>query len=315
MSALAAHFLVGPTGSGKSAVAQHLALKSRPPRPVLAADSMTIYRGMDVGTAKPDAADRAAVPSFGFDLVDPDRPFSVGDWLAAVRAAAPAIAACGAPPIVVGGTGLYVKCLTEGLDGAPTDPVHRAAAEALLNAEGLEALQAAARALNPAEFAKLRDPENPRRVVRAYELLAAGQPLPVAAERPKPKLAGLALPPNELRARIARRARQMFAYGLVEEVRALRAKYPALSDTARHAIGYEEAARVLDGEIPEEEAIRRTALRTGQYAKRQMTWFRHQADVVWIDVGPRDDVERLSGKVQAIWHTHGPAALRLDPAT
>lgn len=311
MSALAAHFLVGPTGSGKSAVAQHLALKSRPPRPVLAADSMTIYRGMDVGTAKPDAADRAAVPSFGFDLVDPDRPFSVGDWLAAVRAAAPAIAACGAPPIVVGGTGLYVKCLTEGLDGAPTDPVHRAAAEALLNAEGLEALQAAARALNPAEFAKLRDPENPRRVVRAYELLAAGQPLPVAAERPKPKLAGLALPPNELRARIARRARQMFAYGLVEEVRALRAKYPALSDTARHAIGYAEAARVLDGQLPEEEAIRLVAVRTGQYAKRQMTWFRHQADVVWIEVGPRDGIERLAGKVQAVWRTHGPAALRI----
>ena len=148
MSALAAHFLVGPTASGKSAVAQYLALLGRPPRPVLSADSMTIYRGMDVGTAKPDAADRAAVPSFGFDLVDPDRPFSVGDWLAAIRAAAPAIAACGAPPIVVGGTGLYVKCLTEGLDSAPVDPVHRAAAETLLNAEGLAALQAAARALN-----------------------------------------------------------------------------------------------------------------------------------------------------------------------
>ena len=315
MSALAAHFLVGPTASGKSAVAQYLALLGRPPRPVLSADSMTIYRGMDVGTAKPDAADRAAVPSFGFDLVDPDRPFSVGDWLAAVRAAAPAIAACGAPPIVVGGTGLYVKCLTEGLDSAPVDPVHRAAAETLLNAEGLAALQAAARALNPAEFAKLRDPENPRRVVRAYELLAAGQPLPAAEERPRPKLAGLALPPEELRARIARRARQMFAYGLVEEVRALRAKYPALSDTARHAIGYEEAARVLDGQIPEEEAIRLVAVRTGQYAKRQMTWFRHQADVVWIEVGPRDGVERLAGKVQAVWRTHGPAALRLDPAT
>ena len=311
MSALAAHFLVGPTGSGKSAVAQHLALKSRPPRPVLAADSMTIYRGMDVGTAKPDAADRAAVPSFGFDLVDPDRPFSVGDWLAAIRAAAPAIAACGAPPIVVGGTGLYVKCLVEGLDAAPSDPDRRAAAEALLKAEGLAALQAATRALDPAQYARLRDPENPRRVVRAYELLSAGHPLPATEERPKPKVAGLLLPPAELKARIARRARQMFAYGLVEEVRALRAKYPALSDTARHAIGYEEAGLVLDGRIPEEEAIRRTALRTGQYAKRQMTWFRHQADVVWIDVGPRDDVERLSGKVQAIWHTHGPAALRI----
>ncbi|MGD9612452.1 MAG: tRNA (adenosine(37)-N6)-dimethylallyltransferase MiaA [Kiritimatiellia bacterium] len=311
MSVLAAHFLVGPTASGKSALAQHLALKSRPPRPVLAADSMTIYRGMDVGTAKPDAAERRSVPSFGFDLVDPDRPFSVGDWLAAVRAAAPAIAACGVPPIVVGGTGLYVKCLTEGLDSAPADPERRAAAEALLRVEGLEALQAAARALNPAEYAKLRDPENPRRVVRAYELLAAGHPLPVAEERPRPKLAGLALPPDELRARIARRARQMFAYGLVDEVRALREKFPVLSDTARHAIGYEEAGLVLDGKISEEEAIRRTALRTGQYAKRQMTWFRHQADVVWIDVGPRDDVERLSGKVQAIWRTHGPAALRI----
>ena len=315
MSALTAHFLVGPTASGKSAVAQYLALLGHPTRPILAADSMTIYRGMDVGTAKPEAADRAAVPSFGFDLVDPDQPFSVGDWLAAVRAAAPAIAACGAPPIVVGGTGLYVKCLTEGLDSAPVDPAHRAAAEALLNAEGLAALQAAARALNPAEFAKLRDPENPRRVVRAYELLAAGQPLPVVEERPRPKLAGLALPPDELRARIARRARQMFAYGLVEEVRALRAKYPALSDTARHAIGYAEAARVLDGQLPEEEAIRLVAVRTGQYAKRQMTWFRHQADVVWIEVGPRDGIERLAGKVQAVWRTHGPAALRLDPAT
>ena len=311
MSALAAHFLVGPTASGKSAVAQYLALLGHPTRPILSADSMTIYRGMDVGTAKPEAADRAAVPSFGFDLVDPDRPFSVGDWLAAIRAAAPAIAACGAPPIVVGGTGLYVKCLTEGLDSAPTDPVHRAAAETLLNAEGLEALQAAARALNPAEFAKLRDPENPRRVVRAYELLASGQPLPVVEERPRPKLAGLALAPDELRARIARRARQMFAYGLVEEVRALRAKYPALSDTARHAIGYEEAARVLDGQLPEEEAIRLVAIRTGQYAKRQMTWFRHQADVVWIEVGPRDGIERLAGKVQAVWRTHGPAALRI----
>lgn len=311
MSALAAHFLVGPTASGKSAVAQYLALLGHPTRPILSADSMTIYRGMDVGTAKPEAADRAAVPSFGFDLVDPDRPFSVGDWLGAIRAAAPAIAACGAPPIVVGGTGLYVKCLTEGLDSAPTDPVHRAAAEALLNAEGLEALQAAARALNPAEFAKLRDPENPRRVVRAYELLASGQPLPVVEERPRPKLAGLALPPDELRARIARRARQMFAYGLVEEVRALRAKCPALSDTARHAIGYEEAARVLDGQLPEEEAIRLVAVRTGQYAKRQMTWFRHQADVVWIEVGPRDGIERLAGKVQAVWRTHGPAALRI----
>ncbi len=313
MSELAAHFLVGPTASGKSAVAQYLAQLSRPPRPVISADSMAIYRGMDLGTAKPDAAERAAVPSFGFDLVAPDRPFSVGDYLAALRAAAPEIAACGAPPIVVGGTGLYVRCLTEGLGSAAgADPVHRAAAEALLQAEGLEALQAATRALAPEQYDRLRDPENPRRVVRAYELLASGHELPVAEERPRPKIAGLLLPPEELRARIARRARQMFAYGLVEEVRGLREQYPALSETARHAIGYEEAGLVLDGEISEEEAIRRTALRTGQYAKRQMTWFRHQADVVWVEVNPDHPTERIAGFVQKIWHAHGPAALRLD---
>ncbi len=311
MTALSAHVLVGPTASGKSAVALHLAQRARPPRPILSADSMTVYRGLDIGTAKPDAAERAAVPSFGFDLVDPDRTFSAGDYLEAIRAAAPAIAAGGAPPIVVGGTGLYVKCLTEGLDAAPSDPERRAAAEALLAAEGLAALQAATRALDPRQYARLRDPENPRRVVRAYELLASGHSLPAAEERPKPKIAGLRLPPDELRARIARRARQMFAYGLVDEVRALRARFPALSETARHAIGYEEAGLVLDGAIAEEEAIRRTTLRTHQYAKRQMTWFRHQADVVWIDVGPRDDTERLSGKVRQVWSLHGPAPLRL----
>ena len=313
MSTLSAHILVGPTASGKSAVAQYLAQLSRPPRPILSADSMTVYRGMDVGTAKPDAAERAAVPSFGFDLADPDRTFSVGDYLAAMRAAAPAIAACRATPIVVGGTGLYVKCLTEGLDSAAVaDPVHRAAAEALLQAEGLEALQAAVRALDPAQYGRLRDPENPRRVVRAYELLASGHPLPVAEERPRPKVAGLFLPPDELRARIARRARQMFAYGLVEEVRALRAKFPALSETARHAIGYEEAGLVLDGTISEEEGIRRTALRTGQYAKRQMTWFRHQAGGVWVEVDPDHSTERIAGFVQKIWNSHGPASLRLS---
>ncbi len=308
---LYADILVGPTASGKSAVALHLALAARPPRPILSADAMAIYRGMDLGTAKPDAADRAAVPTYGLDLADPDQLFSAGDWLDAVRAAAPALAAGGAAPIVVGGTGLYVKCLVEGLDAAPSDPDRRAAAEALLKAEGLAALQAATRALDPAQYARLRDPENPRRVVRAYELLSAGHPLPATEERPKPKVAGLLLPPAELKARIARRARQMFAYGLVEEVRALRAKQPVLSETARHAIGYAEAGRVLDGELAEEEAIRLVALRTGQYAKRQMTWFRNQADVVWVEVDPRESTERVAARVQQVWHAHGPVALRL----
>jgi len=310
---LAVHILVGPTASGKSMVAHELASTAHPVRPILSADSMAIYRGMDIGTAKPEARERETVPSFGFDLVDPDHPFSVGDYRAAIQAALPAIAACGATPILVGGTGLYVRALTEGLDSAAvTDPAPRAKAEALLKSEGLEALQAAARALNPAEYAHLRDPENPRRVIRAYELLASGHPLPVATDRPRPKIAGLRLPPEELHARIERRARQLFAHGLVEEVRGLRERYPALSETAQKAIGYQEAGQVLDGRIPEEEGIRLTALRTRQYAKRQMSWFRNQADVVWVDVRPEDPVRKIAGRVARIWATHGPTALKLD---
>ena len=209
MSQLYADILVGPTASGKSAVAQFLAQQT-PPRPIISADSMAIYRGMDIGTAKPTAAERAAVPSFGFDLAPPDQPFSAGNYLAAIRAAIPAITAAQATPIVVGGTGLYVKALTLGLDPPPSNPELRAQAENILQTHGLPALQAATRALNPAEYAKLRDPENPRRVIRAYELLAAGHPLPRPSDRPRPPMAGLLLPSDELHARIARRARQMF---------------------------------------------------------------------------------------------------------
>ena len=310
---LAVHILVGPTASGKSAVAYEIATSSRPVRPILSADSMAIYRGMDIGTAKPEPQERAAVPTYGIDLVDPDKPFSVGDYRAAIQAATPALATCGAIPILVGGTGLYVRCLTEGLDSAAVlDPAPRAAAEALLEAEGLAALQAATCALNPDEYAHLRDPENPRRVVRAYELQTSGHPLPVATERPRPRIAGLRLRSEELVARIERRARQMFAHGLVEEVRALRERYPALSGTARQAIGYQEAGRVLDGQLPEEEAIRLTAIRTRQYAKRQMTWFRNQAEVTWVDVQPDDSPVKIAGKVLKIWATQGPTALKLD---
>ena len=308
MSQLYADILVGPTASGKSAVAQFLAQQT-PPRPIISADSMAIYRGMDIGTAKPTAAERAAVPSFGFDLAPPDQPFSAGNYLAAIRAAIPAITAAQATPIVVGGTGLYVKALTLGLDPPPSNPELRAQAENILQTHGLPALQAATRALNPAEYAKLRDPENPRRVIRAYELLAAGHPLPRPSDRPRPPMAGLLLPSDELHARIARRARQMFAHGLVEEVRHLRQTHPALSPTARHAIGYEEAAAVLDGRLTEETAIRQVTTRTRQYAKRQMTWFRNQADVRWVEVTPRDDTERLANKVRQIWSALGPTRL------
>jgi tRNA dimethylallyltransferase len=293
---LAARILVGPTASGKSAIAQALAERAAPPLPVVSADAMTIYRGMDIGTAKPTPAERAAVPSFGFDLADPSRPFSVGAWLDALRRDLPAIAAAarGRPVIVAGGTGLYVKCLTEGLatDPPPT-PALRARAQAILDSGGLPALRAAVRARDPAALDRIRDPENPRRLLRAYELLADGRPLPDTWHAPRPLLLGLDLPRPVLRARIAARARRMYAAGLLDEVRALRAAHPDLSPTARHAIGYAEAAAVLDGLLTETEAVERTIARTCQYAKRQMTWFRHQAAVRWLPLAGDESLPDL----------------------
>ncbi|MBR6020785.1 MAG: tRNA (adenosine(37)-N6)-dimethylallyltransferase MiaA, partial [Kiritimatiellae bacterium] len=163
----------------------------------------------------------------------------------------------------------------------------------------------AVRALNPAEFAKVRDPENPRRLVRAWELFKRGAPWPAGTERPRPELVGLRREPEDLRARVARRVRRMFADGLVEEVRELRRRWPELSETARHAIGYEEAGRVLDGTMDEEEAIAATALRTRQYAKRQMTWFRHQARVAWVDAGADEPLERVATRVERAMRARG----------
>ena len=295
--------LVGATGCGKSAVAQWLAEKWGRTE-IWSADSMAVYRGMDVGTAKTPEGERAGVVYRGIDLADPDRAFSVADWLAALRDGAQS----GAEALVVGGTGLYVRALTEGLDaGGGGDPEARAEAEALLAERGRGGLEAAVRQMNPAEFAKVRDPENPRRLVRAYELFKRGEPWPAATERPRPELVGLRREPEDLRARLARRVRRMFADGLVEEVRELRRHRPELSETARHAIGYEEAARVLDGTMGEEEAIAATTLRTRQYAKRQATWFRHQARVAWVDAGADEPLERVASRVERTLRSKGRA--------
>jgi tRNA dimethylallyltransferase len=310
-----AHVLVGTTGSGKSAVAQWLAERAEPRREVWSADSMAVYRGMDVGTAKVGVAERGTVTYRGMDLAAPDCAFSAGEWLAALKAEvarAGGEAAVGVP-IVAGGTGLYVKALAEGLDAAVAGSAERRAeAERILAERGREGLAEAARALNPAEFAKVRDPENPRRLVRAYELFAAGQGWPGGGEggRELPRVAGIRRGAEDLRERLERRVRWMFSEGLVDEVRELRRRWPALSETARHAIGYEEAGKVADGEMGVEEAIARTAARTRQYAKRQMTWFRHQLRVEWVDAAPGESVESLAARVAAAWERTGTVELR-----
>ncbi len=304
-----AHFLVGPTASGKTAVAHCLAKAEG--WDILSADSMLVYRGMDIGTAKPDRRERGEVRYAGIDLVTPAEMFSAGAFLERARDAVKRAREGGREMIVVGGTGLYIRCLTEGLDAAPAiQPAIRARAEALLAEKGVSALQEHLQRQDPARFEALKDKDNPRRLIRAIELAET------SASRnrtwrvlPESRLVGLAMDPAALAERIRTRALRMFENGLVEEAAQLREHWPELSRTALQAIGYAEAFQVLDGTLGREEALERVVTRTRQLAKRQMTWFRHQARVEWINVDAGDDVETVARRVTELWRRHGPTAL------
>ncbi|MFH0953673.1 MAG: tRNA (adenosine(37)-N6)-dimethylallyltransferase MiaA [Verrucomicrobiota bacterium] len=303
----AAHFLVGPTAVGKSAVAQHIAEQEG--WDILSADSMLVYRGMDVGTAKPSREDRKRVRHWGLDVVGPDESFSAGQYVEYARDVFRRCAEEQKALIVVGGTGLYMKCLTEGLaKGPPADPERRNRAEALLRQGGVEALQKALRELDPERYEALgADAANPRRVIRAMEL-AAGS-LPVSRSwpgHPAVPLAGLRMDPPALEARIERRVAEMYKSGLLDEVKKLKASCPRLSKTALQAIGYAEALSVLSGDCSEQQAMKRTAIRTRQLAKRQMTWFRHQARVEWIAAERDSSAVDLGESVLACWRKYGP---------
>lgn len=298
--------LVGPTASGKTDVAHRIA--RRQGWGIVSADSMLVYRGLDIGTAKPTARERRGIPYAGIDLVEPSQPCSAGLFLERVgrevrRADGPA------DWIVTGGTGLYVKCLMEGLDApAPGDPGARREAEAAFEAGGVSALQDLLSRSAPEALARLADPMNPRRLVRAYEVARAGGGAP-GRHRNAAVIVGLRPDRAEHERRMVRRVGRMFAEGLVEEVRSILASGVALSVTARHAIGYQEALDVLSGACTEAQALVRTAIRTRQYAKRQMTWFRHQADVDWVEVGPGADPDDVAREVEARWEQHGSARL------
>ncbi len=288
-----AYILVGPTASGKSSVAQLLAEQSG--APVVSADSMNIYRGMDIGTAKPSVHERGTVPYYGIDLADPTRSFSVGDWLQAVQPAfqCPEKPGSGsACPIVAGGTGLYVKCLLAGLDPMPAaNEALRRRAETM----SLAGLQAEARAAAPEAYSALADNENPRRLVRLIEHGGA----PRTQKKELPAVVGLHVERSVLLKRIAARVDAMYSAGLIEEARKLVGL--DLSATAQKAIGYAEAFAVLRGDMTEARAKERTVIRTRQLAKRQMTWLRTQLNVEWVDTAKFQTLENISREVSNVW--------------
>jgi tRNA dimethylallyltransferase len=282
--------IVGPTASGKTDLA--LALARRLPIEILVADSRQVYRGMDVGTAKPDAAARAAVQHHLLDLVEPDQPFSVADWLTRARTLIPEVAARGNLPLLVGGTGLYVSALLDGyeLPGQAPSPELRRQLLDELEADGLAPLAARLAELDP-EAAVRTDLRNPRRVLRALERATAGgggAVMPRATSYPgRVAVLGISRPREVLRARIDARVAWMFGHGLLDEVRALldAGDDPQLGPMSGH--GYREAARVLAGEWDVERAMEVTARHTRQYAKRQLSWLRRDARVVWLAAGDR----------------------------
>ncbi|MBV8978984.1 MAG: tRNA (adenosine(37)-N6)-dimethylallyltransferase MiaA [Alphaproteobacteria bacterium] len=285
--AVKAVLIAGPTASGKSALA--LALAETLDATIVNADSMQVYREAPILTARPGKAEMARLPHRLYGHVGVRDPYSVGRF---AREAAKVLAEIADTAIFVGGTGLYFSALTEGLADIPAVPADiRQRARARLEEIGARALHGELAARDPESASRLR-PSDPQRILRAYEVLeATGQPLVhwQAQKASPPILAGIStvklvldLPRAALRARIKERLRAMLAQGALQEARALAELDPALP--AAKILGLREFALLAKGELSEDEALKRAAIATGQFAKRQSTWFRNRmADWKWLD--------------------------------
>jgi tRNA dimethylallyltransferase len=271
---------VGPTASGKSALALEAARRlPGPPVEIVSVDSMQVYRGMDVGTAKPTAAERAEVPHHLLDLAEPDDDFTVTRFQEAFAQAINAIEARGHRALLVGGTGLYLRAVVDRL----TPPGRYPSVRSALEAEATAGLYSRLTEADPQAAAKI-EPGNRRRVVRALEVtLGSGRPFssygPGLDVHPPTRfrMAGLWLPRPVVARRIEERVRHMLDHGLPEEARRLAERPPGLSRTARQALGYKE---VLDG-LPAEAAAAEITRRTKAFARRQRVWFRRDPRIVW----------------------------------
>jgi tRNA dimethylallyltransferase len=280
--------LLGPTGSGKTALS--LTLARRFPSEIVSCDSVAVYRDMEVGTAKPSPAERREIPHHLIDVLTPDQFCTAGDYARLARQALTAIVSRQHLPVVTGGTGLYLRALLEGLFAGPQRSEQmRARLQRSAKSHGPGWLHRLLRRLDPAAARRIHSNDQPR-LIRAIEVcLAARQPLTEAWKAGRDPLTGYRIlriglnPPRpDLYARINARAAKMFADGLVEETRGLLRKYGD-SPPAFDSLGYRQARAVLRGELTESEAIAATGQAHRNYAKRQLTWFRREPDVRWLE--------------------------------
>lgn len=274
--------ITGPTSSGKTALS--LPVARRLEGEIISMDSRQVYRGMDVGTDKVDDRDHGSVPHFGLDLVDPDRRYSAGRWAREARTWIREIRGRGHLPVLVGGTGFYLKALLEPLFEEPAmDPERRELLRRWLAGREPEELRRWVRALDPTR-ARVAEAGGPQRMSRTLEVaLLTGRPLSWWHERDagaeSPVSAGivlLELPREVLYRRINDRARRMFREGLLEEARRLLEAGYGPGDPGMTGTGYREAVALLRGDIEMDDAVDRVQRATRRYARRQLTWFRNQ---------------------------------------
>jgi tRNA dimethylallyltransferase len=296
---LSAVALVGVTASGKSALALDLAVR-RGDCEIVSVDSMCVYRGMDIGTSKPDASARRAVPHHLLDLVDPDEEFTLSEFQRAARAVLKDLERRGRHALLVGGTGLYLRSVVDDLDIPGRYPEVAASLEAELDAGGAETADLHARLaeLDPVGAARM-EPTNRRRVVRALEVtLGAGRPFsefgPGLEAYPASGLpqVGLEVGAREIDRRIAERFSAMVEAGLVDEVRGLASRPQGISRTARQALGYREVLAHVEDGVPLDDCLEEAVRRTRQFARRQASWFRRDPRITW-SADPADASEQL----------------------
>ena len=296
-------FLVGPTASGKTAVGICLAEELR--AEIVSLDSMAVYKGMDIGTAKPTAAERSRVRHHLIDMVEPWEDYSLARYLDDVQRVLTEIRSRRQRALFVGGTPLYLKALLRGMfEGPGADWEFREQLRAWANTHGPESLHARLISVDP-EAARKIHPHDLRRIIRALEVYEkTGQPLSHwqrqfdhPSEVAKGRVLVLDWPRDLLYERINRRVDQMFAEGLVEEVKSLLGRGRPLSHTARQALGYREVLEYLEGKHSYEETVELVKTRTRQFAKRQLTWFRHLEECRFVPVSEPFRPEKVAERI------------------
>ena len=291
--------LVGPTAAGKSAIVLALAPGLR--AEIVSLDSMQVYRGMNIGTAKPTPDEQRRVPHHMIDVADPARPYSVAAFQASARAATDSVLLRGRVPLLVGGSGLYYRAVVDELEFPPTDPRARAAIERNDPGDLIERLRA-----HDPEAASRIEPQNVRRVVRALEVMElTGRPFSefrTAWDRYESRydlvVAGVRVDPEVLGERITSRVDRMLESGLVDEVRTLLDRGLRRALTASRAIAYPEIVAHLDGTTTLEEARAHIVSNTRRFARRQMSWFRADPRIRWFDGA---DSERVGEEIGAYY--------------